>query len=98
MLTVVKTGGDKMPVKECEHIFLATAKKGKWKVRAFGTNNRGRISIEEVTTTLFRCKRCGAIKEFPDNWEWNYLAPGKNRHHAVQRQRSPKLSLSKKHA
>lgn len=78
-----------MPTQKCEHKFLATGKKGKWKVRAFGTNNRGRISIEEVTTTFFRCSKCRLLKEFPDNWEWNYITPGKSLNKGVHDKRSP---------
>ena len=80
-----------MKTEKCLHNFRATPKKGKWKVRVFGTNNRGRISIEEVSTTVFRCSKCGDIKEFPDNWEWNYITPGKSTRKNVFEKRSPKI-------
>ena len=79
-VTLVRIGqGDTiMSVKkDCLHKFVATQKKGKWKVRVLATVNKDKFSIQEVTTTFFECSVCGAKKEFPNNWEKNFVAPEK---------------------
>ncbi|MEW5945069.1 MAG: hypothetical protein AB1742_02605 [bacterium] len=61
----------------CEHRFIATSAKGTWKVKALPTNNRGSPRTETVSTTVFRCSKCGGVKEYPDFWERNYVVPDK---------------------
>jgi hypothetical protein len=60
---------------DCSHRFVATKEKGKWDVRVVATSNKENFSIEQVTTTIFKCSLCNAKKEFPDNWERSYIAP-----------------------
>jgi len=60
--------------KQCTHKYVATAKKGSWNVKIRTTNSRGKDREETVSTTFFKCTKCGAIKEYPDTWEKNYVA------------------------
>ena len=78
---------------ECKHKFVATLKKGEWKVTALSVNNRGGPQIETVGTTVFRCARCGVTREYPDFWESNYVVPEQRtttprvRSHRVQKRK-----------
>lgn len=74
--------------KECSHKYIATAKKSKWKVRVMKTHNRENFSTQEVTTTVFKCLSCNAIKEFPDIWERNYIAPENTSRESTKAKRS----------
>lgn len=65
-----------MAAKDCIHEFAATAEKGLWRVKVLSTNNRGTPADEFVITTIYECKKCGDHKEYPDEWEKNYVAPG----------------------
>ena len=64
-----------MKTKDCVHAFVSTEERGVWKVEAVPLNKRGNSKIETVYTTIFKCSKCGAIKEYPDTWEKNYIAP-----------------------
>ena len=59
----------------CTHEFVATGDKGVWEVEAISLNKRGKPRIQRVNTTVFKCKKCGKKKEYPDTWEKNYLLP-----------------------
>lgn len=72
-----------MTDRNCNHEFVATEEKGEWRVKVTSTNNRGTPDDEFVITTIYECKRCGATKEFPDEWEKNYVVPD----HLKQRNR-----------
>ena len=61
--------------KECTHEFVATGEKGVWEVEAISLNKRGKPRLQRVNTTVFKCKKCGSTKEYPDTWEKNYLMP-----------------------
>lgn len=62
---------------KCLHQFVASSEKGEWRVKVLSTNNRGTPEDEIVDTTVFVCKKCGRKKEYPDFWEKNYVAPGR---------------------
>lgn len=70
-----ETGVVYMTNKECSHRFVATGDKGEWKVSVKSTNNRGNPDDEFVITSVFECKDCGSLIEYPDEWESNYIAP-----------------------
>ena len=78
--------------KNCVHKFTSTGEKSTWSVEARPTNNRGGSKWVDVTVTVFKCIKCGEKKEYPDNWEPNYVTP-KN---VVKMQRPKKTAAKRK--
>ena len=62
--------------KNCVHQYVATGEKGLWMVEAISLNKRGKPREIKIKTTVFKCRKCGAKKEYPDTWERNYRMPG----------------------
>ncbi len=60
--------------RQCTHEFIATSKKGMMTVKIKTTNIRAKNRNERLSTTYFKCSKCGAIKEYPDTWEKNYIS------------------------
>ena len=54
---------------------VATGQKGRIPIKVISTNNRGKPQDDFVQATVFECVKCGSTREFPDEWEKNYVLP-----------------------